>query len=165
MEKKLLTSRQWMLLLFVGVAVLTRWLPHPPNFTAVTAIALFGGAHFTSKKLAFLVPLTAMLISDLILGISLITVFVYGAFIAITLIGLHFKRISIKSILLSSIAFFIITNFGVWLIGYPLNLSGLVECYTLAIPFFRNSILGDLFFSGVLAYGFSWAEKKFIQTA
>lgn len=165
MEKKLFTPRQWMLLLFIGVAVLTRWLPHPPNFTAVTAIALFGGAHFSSKKLAFLLPLTAMLISDLILGISFITLFVYSAFIVVTLIGSYFKKVSIKSILLSSIAFFIITNFGVWLIGYPLNLSGLIECYTLAIPFFRNSILGDLFFSGVLTYGFYWAEKKFLQPA
>jgi hypothetical protein len=165
MKKTLFTSRQWMLLTFIVVAILTRWLPHPPNFTAVTAIALFGGAHFSSKKLAYMIPLSAMFLSDLVLGLSWITLFVYTAIVAVTFIGFYFKRMSIKTILISSSAFFIITNFGVWLLSYPLNLSGLIECYTLAIPFFRNSILGDLFFAGVLTYGFSWAEKKFLQTA
>jgi hypothetical protein len=165
MKKTLLTSRQWMLLIFIVIAILTRWLPHPPNFTAVTAIALFGGVHFSSKKLAYIIPLAAMLLSDLVLGFSGITLFVYIAFGLVSFLGTYFKKMSVKTILLSSSVFFVITNFGVWLLYYPLNVSGLMECYTLAIPFFRNSVLGDLFFAGVLYYGFFWAEKKFLQTA
>lgn len=106
-----------------------------------------------------------MFLSDLILGFSGITLFVYTAFILVSFIGFALKKMTIKTILLSSLSFFIITNLGVWLIGYPKNISGLVECYTLALPFFRNSLIGDFFFSGVLYYGFNFVSKKYLQVA
>jgi hypothetical protein len=77
----------------------------------------------------------------------------------IVLVGNHFREIKLKSILISSVVFFIISNFGVWLIGYPKTVSGFVMCYTAAIPFFINTILGDLFYSFLLKYTFNTSLK------
>lgn len=154
-------KKQTLILLFILAAALIRIMPHIPNFTPVTAMALFGGVYFTDKRLAYLVPVLVMLISDIFLGFSMISIFVYLAFILISFLGTRFQSISIKSILISSIAFFLITNFGVWLLGYPKSFAGLLECYTLAIPFFRNSLLGDLFYSGVMYFSFEYITKKY----
>ncbi len=78
---------------------------------------------------------------------------------------MKFKTISTKNILLSSTLFFLVTNFGVWLIGYPHTLAGLISCYTLAIPFFGNTILGDMAFTGALFYSFGYIQKKYLATA
>jgi hypothetical protein len=106
-----------------------------------------------------------MFLSDLFLGFSMITLFVYAAFILVGFIGIYSKKMNIKTILISSVSFFIITNFGVWLLGYPKTLDGLLECYTLAIPFFRNSLIGDFFFSGVMYFGFEFVSNKYLKTA
>ena len=106
-----------------------------------------------------------MFLSDLFLGFSLITLFVYAAFILVGYIGIISKKMNVKTILISSISFFIITNFGVWLIGYPKTLNGLLECYTLAIPFFRNSLIGDFFFAGVMYYVFQFVSNRHLKTA
>lgn len=161
----LFNKKQLVLIAFVLLAAIFRLFPHLPNITPITAMALFSGAYFSNKALAFIVPLLAMFLSDLILGFSGITLFVYTAFILVSFIGFALKKMTIKTILLSSLSFFIITNLGVWLIGYPKNISGLVECYTLALPFFRNSLIGDFFFSGVLYYGFNFVSKKYLQVA
>ena len=145
------------------IAVLCRLLPHLPNFSPVTAIALFGGLYFSNKTMAYLVPLFIMALSDLFLGFHSISVVVYAAFLLVSFIGTQTKKPSVFTILLSSISFFVITNFGVWLIGYPKTWTGLVECYTLAIPFFRNSLLGDFFYSGVMIIGFSFVQKRYLQ--
>ena len=79
--------------------------------------------------------------------------------IARTMIGNHFKKIKLKSILISSIVFFIISNFGVWIIGYPKTVNGIIMCYTAAIPFFINTILGDLFYSFLFKYTFNISRK------
>jgi len=160
----LLSKKQIVIISFIAIAAIFRLLPHLPNVTPVTAMALFSGAYFTNKKLAFAIPLLAMLISDLFLGFSSITLFVYVAFILVSYIGLSSKKMNVKTILLSSISFFVITNFGVWLIGYPKTMAGLVECYTLAIPFFRNALIGDFFFAGVLYFGFNFVSKKYLRT-
>ena len=161
----ILNKKQLVLIAFVVVAAIFRLFPHLPNVTPITAMALFSGAYFSNKKLAFIVPLAAMFLSDLILGFSGITLFVYAAFILVGLIGFISKKMNITTILLSSIGFFIITNFGVWLLGYPKTVDGLLECYTLAIPFFRNSLIGDFFFAGVLYFGFNFVSKKYLKTA
>ena len=148
------------------IAVLFRLLPHLPNFTPVTAIALFGGLYFTNKSLAYLAPLFIMVLSDLFLGFHSISIVVYVAFLFVSFIGTQTKKPSVFAILLSSISFFIITNFGVWLMGgYPKTWTGFVECYTLAIPFFRNSLLGDFFYSGVMILGFNFVQKKYLNLA
>ncbi|MGC6437745.1 MAG: DUF6580 family putative transport protein [Flavobacteriaceae bacterium] len=141
------------------VAILARLVPHAPNFTPVTAIALFGGFYCSNKILGYILPLAIMVISDLFLGFSSISIFVYAAFLFVSFIGTQTKKLSIWSVILGSFSFFVITNFGVWLLGYPKTWIGFAECYTLAIPFFRNSLLGDLFYSGVMIFGFQLIQK------
>lgn len=139
----------------ITFAVILRLIPHPPNFAPITAMALFGGAYI-NKKYALVVPLIAMIISDFFLGFHQVIPFVYGSFLLTGIIGLWLKEHKnlknvILAILSSSLLFFLITNFGVWLIWdfYPKDLSGLIQSYTLAIPFFRNTMLGDLFYTGL----------------
>ena len=165
MSTTYLSKKQLFIIAFMLIAVLFRLLPHLPNFTPITAIALFGGLYFSNKTMAYLVPLVIMALSDLFLGFHSISFVVYAAFIVVSFIGTQTKKTSVFTILLSSISFFIITNFGVWLIGYPKTWSGLVECYTLALPFFRNSLLGDLFYSGVMILGFNAVRKKYLNLA
>ena len=159
-----LSKNQLLIIVFMLVAVLFRLLPHLPNFTPVTAIALFGGLYLTNKSLAYLAPLFIMTLSDLFLGFHSISIVVYAAFLFVSFIGTQTKKPSVFTILLSSISFFVITNFGVWLMGgYPKTWTGLIECYTLAIPFFRNSLLGDFFYSGVMILGFNFVQKRYLQ--
>ena len=106
-----------------------------------------------------------MVLSDLFLGFHSISIVVYAAFLFVSFIGTQSKKPSVFAILLSSFSFFVITNFGVWLISYPKSWVGLVECYTLAIPFFRNSLLGDFFYAGLMIYGFNFVQKKYLQEA
>ena len=149
--------------MFVLLAVFVRLAPHPPNFTPITALALFGATTFSNRILGTLLPLIAMAISDLYLGFYSISIWVYSSFIAISLLGHYWKTIKTKNILLSSLLFFIVTNFGVWLTGYPKTIEGFVLCYTLAIPFFINAIAGDLFFSYILKYSYSFTKYKLIK--
>lgn len=161
----LLSKKHIVIISFILIAAIIRLFPHLPNVTPITAMALFSGVYFSEKKYAFIVPLFAMLLSDLFLGFSAISIFVYLAFILAAFIGIKSKKISFTSVLASSISFFIITNFGVWLIGYPKTLNGLLECYTLAIPFFRNSLIGDFLFSALLYFSFEFVSKKYLKTA
>lgn len=144
----------------VLLAVVARIIPHPPNFVPIGGLALFSGAHFSGKK-AFIIPLMAMLVSDLFLGFHSTMIFVYLSFLLTILIGKKIKEnYKPQKLLLaalgSSILFFIVTNFGVWLVGdwYPKTIKGLVESYTLAIPFFRNTVFGDLIYSFSFFYGY-----------
>jgi hypothetical protein len=147
------------------LAAFSRLIPHPPNFTPVTAIALFGGLYLSNKAMAYALPLTVMAISDLFLGFSSITFFVYFAFLIVSFIGTQSKKPSFLAILISSISFFIITNFGVWILGgYPKTWTGLVTCYTMAIPFFKNSLMGDFFYSGVMILSYSLSRKTILRT-
>jgi hypothetical protein len=136
-------------------AAFSRLMPHPANFTPVAAIALFSGTYF-NKKYMFILPVAAMFISDLILGFHSTMIWVYGSFVLISFIGLWLrsrKKVGyvIGTALFSSILFFVLTNLGVWLTGYyGLTFNGLIECYTMAIPFFRNSLTGDIFYVAVL---------------
>ena len=130
-------------------AAFSRLIPHPANFTPIAAIALFSGAYL-GKKYFLIIPIAAMLIGDIFLGFHSTMIWVYGSFAVIAVLGLWLK--SHKNVgyifgttVVSSIIFFVITNFGVWMSGfYEYSLRGLIECYTMAIPFFRNSIAGDL---------------------
>lgn len=148
--------RLFLVLLILGVAA--RLLPHPANFTPVAALALFGGYYF-SKRQAVLLPLLTVFIADIFLGgyYGPTMFYVYGSYLLFILIGQLVKGRRLLTLapatLASSLLFFIITNFGVWadpLFYYPRTLTGLLECYTAALPFFRNTILGDLFFTTAL---------------
>ena len=145
---------QKIVLLIIIFGVICRLIPHPPNFSPVTAIALFGGLNFSDKRIAFSIPLVVLFLSDLILGISMINLFVYTGFLTIVFLGTKIKTIKFENIILSSFIFFLISNFGVWIIGYPKNIEGLILCYTMAIPFFGYSIAGDLFFGYLFKFSF-----------
>ena len=149
----------------VGAAAL-RLVPHPPNFAPIAAMALFSGAQLGRRPLAFVAPFGAMLLSDAIIGFHLLMPFVYGSMALTVLLGwVALKRLSPLRVggaaLASSILFYLITNFGVWLqLGtYPHTLAGLAACYVAAIPWFQNTVAGDLFYSGLLFGGFALLEK------
>ena len=180
-----MNSRSLVLVGMVVLAVLARLVPHPPNFTPIGAMALFAAANFRSRWAGFLVPLTAMLLSDLGLevatrlgilggwmatgsGFHLGMVYVYGSIILIAALGLLLRRHrSVGSVgaavLGSAVLFFVVTNFGVWLEGliYPRTAEGLLACYVAAIPFFHWTLLGDAFYVTVLFGAFALAEKKY----
>jgi len=144
-----------------------RLIPHPPNFSPIAALALFGGATFASRRAAFLVPLAALLLSDLVLGFSAITPVVYASFALITCLGVWVRRRQTlwrlaSASLAAAVLFLVVTDFGVWALSdwYPKTLSGLAECYAAAIPFFRNTLASDLFYSAVLFGGLKLAEKR-----
>ena len=158
-----MNKREVLILSFVILAVIVRLIPHPPNFTPITAIALFGSTSFKNKWFGLSLPLVALFISDLYLGFYSISYWVYGSFFLISLLGRYWKKIKVTNILISSSIFFIITNFGVWLMGgYPKSLEGILLCYTMALPFFLNSIAGDFFFSYLLKWSFRYSEKKIL---
>ena len=146
-------------LLLIVIAAFSRLLPHPANFTALGAIALFGGVYL-DKRYAVAVPLLAMLISDYFIGFYSGMYWVYGSFVLVGLIGLWLRNHKTPAFILggtiaSSILFFVVTNFGVWFTPgsmYAKTWDGVIECYVLAIPFFRNSLGGDLFFV-ILLFG------------
>lgn len=147
---------------------LLRLVPHWPNFTPIAAMALFGGAYIKKKHLAFLVPVAALLLSDLFLGFHKWMIAVYVSFALVVGIGMLLRnRVRTGSVLLATVSasllFFLITNFAVWIGSpfYPQNMAGLLESYTLAIPFLNNGILGDLFFSTVFFGGFYLAQQRF----
>lgn len=157
-----MNKREYLLIGFILLTVLVRLIPHPPNFTPIIALALFGSTTFRNKWIGLSLPIIAMSISDLYLGFYSISIWVYSSFFLISLLGTYWKSIRITNIFISSLLFFIITNFGVWLMGYPKTWEGFLLCYTMAIPFFINSILGDLFFSYLLKYSFSFTERKIL---
>ena len=141
-------------------AILSRFLPHPPNFTPITAIALLSSKGFTNRWVVFLIPIVSLFISDLFIGLHATIPFVYISFILITLLGIYVKKINIGSVLLSSTLFFLISNFGVWLLYYPINVEGIIQCYTLALPFFFNTVLGDLVYGALLIYPFYALQRR-----
>jgi hypothetical protein len=156
------------LLSMISAAALSRLIPHPPNMTSMSAVALFGGAYFSDKRLAFAVPLAALLLSDLVLGFYQHMEVVYGSFALIVVIGVwlqHHRSVPAVAgaALASSILFFVVTNFGVWAFDsfYPKTLAGLITCYVAAIPFFQNTLQGDLLYTLILFGGFALLERRF----
>ena len=149
------------------LAAALRLVPHPPNFTPIGAMALFGGAYFGRRALAFAAPLGALLLSDAVIGFHSGMPFVYASVAIIVLFGIAVRsrmtplRIGAAAVL-SSVLFFAVTNFGVWLGDgmYPQTLAGLAACYVAAIPFFQNTLAGDLVFTALLFGGFALIERR-----
>ena len=142
------------------ILALSRLIPHPLNFTPIIAVAIMSGYFFKNVYLSFSVLIVAMLIADIFLGFYENMIFVYISLILISFIFYKFsKKINFKNLFffsfLGSVIFFVISNFGVWVLEspglnnlpYEKNLSGLIECYILAIPFFHNTFLSTLVFS------------------
>src|SRR5574337_143362 len=149
------------------LAAASRLMPHPPNFTPIAAMALLGGAYLPSRRLALLVTLAALFVSDLFLGLHPLLPAVYGCFAASVWLGAWLRtRRTILPIaaaaLASSILFYVVTNFAVWVSGtmYPKTVAGLAACYGMAIPFFRNTLLGDAFYTAALFGGLELLGRK-----
>lgn len=154
------------------LGALSRLIPHPMNFTPIAAMALFGAAVLKDKRLAIIIPFAAMFISDMLLQLINGTGFhnqmflVYGCTIFSSLIGFQIREnLQFKSILLATLAgavlFFITTNLGVWILGYySYSFAGLVDCFSMAIPFFRGTITGDLFYAFVFFGSYSLIKTQ-----
>ena len=155
-------------LLFVGVLVvagLFRFLPHPPNMTPVVAISVLSVAFFDRKDFQFGFPILIMLLTDTVIGFHRLVPFVYGGIALGGVAGYmmkhnrSFSRMFAAS-LLSSIVFFVVSNFGVWLLGgYPNTLLGLSTCYIAALPFFHNTLIATV---STVVLVFAW--DRFAQT-
>ena len=158
-----------MVFLLILLAAASRLLPHPPNFAPIAAIGLFAGAH-TSRRIGWLVPFAALLASDAVLGFYLpVGMFWnYLAFAVCLLLGSGFlaqKRDALRlggAVVSSSLAFFVVSNFGMWASGYyPRTWAGLVECYVAALPFFRNTLASDAIYTAALFGGFALLSRLF----
>jgi len=153
-----------------------RLFPHFPNFTPIAAIALFAGVYL-SKKIAILVPILAMIISDIFIGYyePSLMISVYASFFICVLFGFWLKNhkkwhLFLGGSVMASLVFFLLTNFAVWIFTpwYAKTFFGLAQCYLMAIPFLRNTFLGDLSYV-VIFFGTYEAvriliERKFKST-
>lgn len=152
------------LLAAILLAAASRLVPHPPNFAPIGAIALFGGASFADRRAAFLVPLGAMFASDLVLGLHPLIPVVYACFAFNVVLGwwVRSRRRPLpiaSAALVGSCTFFLVTNAACWALWYPRTLDGLAACYVAAIPFFRNTLLGDAFYTVALFSALALGER------
>jgi hypothetical protein len=168
MKKIELSPKIYVVLIMIFAGAMMRLIPHWPNFTPIAAIALFGGTFLKRKDLAFLVPVAALLLSDIIIGFHSNMLPVYLSFIAIVGFGLVLqKRLSVVNTLSASlgasILFFLVTNFAVWASGfmpYPMTAAGLIASYIAGLPFLFNGIIGDLFYTSILFGAVYFASSR-----
>lgn len=169
----MLSYKNIFILILIIAAVFSRLIPHPLNFTPIGALGLFAGAYIVDKRV-WLLPIAALLISDFFIGFyePVAMLFVYIGFASSAFIGrllLSEKRTSVRlggAALSSATIFFILSNFGTWLAGslYPMSIAGLIECYVMAIPFYGNTLLGDLFYVvvlfGIFEASQTWTRRR-----
>jgi hypothetical protein len=153
-----------LLYFYILAAILMRLLPHPWNITPLGAMFLFSGATFTRKWNSLLVPLTALLVSDYAVihilyggGYSWFSPYSWAGFLLVGMIGWALRnRITYATVaggsVAGSVVFFLVSNFGVWAAGqlYPRTWSGLATSYLAGLPFFRNAVIGDLVYAGLM---------------
>ena len=152
-----------MFFILLAAATISRFLPHPANLTPIGAIAIFAASRLGLKRGA-MIALMTMIISDIFIGFNFASIAVYVGMLAYVLSS---RLIKIKYIgyllapLSGSVVFFLITNFAVWLgPWYEHSLAGLIKCFTLAIPFYRNTLIGDIVFTAAI-FGIVFVEKKY----
>jgi hypothetical protein len=168
-DGKFLHPRTLVITGIVFAAAALRIAPHPMNFAPIGALALFGGAYFSSKRAAFAIPLASLIAGDIFIGFHRLIPYVYASFLVSVAIGFWLRRKrSVPRIgaatLAGAIQFFLITNFAVWAysIGsYPKTASGLAACYVAGIPLFWNTLAGDALYVFLLFGGMALAERKF----
>jgi hypothetical protein len=149
-------------------AAVMRIVPHPWNLAPVGAMALFSGAVIRNRMMAFVFPLLAMLAGDLFVGFHILMPVVYASFLISTALGfwLRERRSAARlggTVLLGAIQFFLITNLGVWVFSnfYPKTFAGLMACYAAGVPFFWNTLAGDVCYSALLFGGVFLAERTY----
>ena len=151
-------------LIIISFGILSRIIVHTANFTPVLSMAFLSGMYLKGRQ-AVLVPLTLMIISDLIIGPYHGIFFVWGSIVLISIFGswLKEKKTFISVLggsIISAMFFFIVTNFGAWLFFYQHTVDGLHQCYILAIPFFRSTFASTLAYSLVFYAGYEWLLKR-----
>tara|TARA_B000000460_G_scaffold243321_1_gene212093 strand:+ start:27 stop:554 length:528 start_codon:yes stop_codon:yes gene_type:complete len=147
----------------------SRLIPHPWNFTPVLATAIFAGYYFKQFYFSLFIVILSMFIGDLFLGFHSMMFFTYISLVAAVMLGLYIKHFKFTEILfsglVSSVCFFIITNFGAWatLEMYEKNLAGLINSYVLAIPFFHNTLISTFLYLFLIKIIFNFlVDKKII---
>ena len=154
----------------IFILSLSRIIPHPSNFTPILAVGIFSGFYFKNFITSFFIVIISMFIGDLYLGFHNTMFFTYTSLSIAVLLGIVTKHFKFKQILLcglaSSVSFFIITNFGVWELSgmYEKNFSGLIQAYTMAIPFFHNTLISTFVYLAIFKFLFEIAvHKKIIK--
>lgn len=152
------------------LGVVFRFLPHPANFAPIAAVALFSGV-MLRVRIAWIVPLAAMVVSDAVIGFHSLILFTWGCFVLTIFIGRQVRRKTnvltvVGGSLAGSVLFYIVTNAAVWALTplYEKTPSGLLQSYVMALPFFRNTVLGDLFYTGAL-FGLYAFATMMVRTA
>ena len=153
-----------MALIIITLGILSRVIVHTPNFTPVLSLSLLGGIYLKGRQ-ALLVPLALMVISDLIIGFYPMIFFSWGSILLISALGIWIREKKnlanvLGGSLASAVIFFIVSNFGAWLALYPHTMNGLRECYILAVPFFRSTLVSSVGYSLVFFTGFEWLLKR-----
>ena len=145
---------------------LTRLIPHPWNFSPVLAVGIFSGFYFKQFYLGLFIVIVSMFLGDLYLGFHSTMFFTYISLVVAVMLGLYIKHFKFTEILfsglVSSACFFLVTNFGAWIVldMYEKNLSGLLQSYVLAAPFFHNTLISTLLYLVVLKLLFNFSIKK-----
>jgi hypothetical protein len=165
-EKHALLLRSAVIVTTILGAAVLRIVPHPWNLTPIGALALFSGSMFRKPWIAFLLPLGSLLAGDIFVGFHKLMLVVYASFAISVAIGRWLgedrtvSRIG-GAVFLGALQFFVVTNFAVWAVGgfYPRTGQGLASCFTAGVPFFWNTLGGDVLYVGLLFGGFALAEK------
>ena len=163
LEEKAMLNRIYYLIVFGIILALSRILPHPPNFTPIIASAIMAPLLIRDRWFGIAIPIFAMLVADIVIGFHPYQTVIYLTLIIIGLVA-PMQR-SIKWIatmaILGPVWFFLTTNFAVWLAWdyYPKTIEGLILCYTMAIPFFQNTLISTCLFTGVLTLMIKPLEK------
>lgn len=175
-----MSKRNLLIIGLIVLAILSRIIPHPANFTPLIAVAMFGAAYLGKKLWMFLIPIAAFWLSDIALnntiyaqyyeGFTLFHSGLLSTFIALGIIVAIaiplLKKVNIKTFLgtglLGSICFFLVSNLAVWMTTglYPMNFGGLIACYVAAIPFFINTLFGTIIYGSALFGLYNLAVQK-----
>jgi len=153
-------------ILLILILSFSRLIPHPSNFTPILAVGIFSGFYFKNTILSFFIVVCSMFLGDIYLGFHGTMFFTYSSLLVAVLFGVFIKSLKFKEVLLtglaSSVAFFIITNFGVWAFGsmYEKSFYGLLQSYIMGIPFFHNTLISTLLYLTILKLLLDFVEKK-----
>jgi hypothetical protein len=152
----------------IVLAAIVRIMPHPWNFTPIGAMALFSGAMFRDRRIAFLFPLVALFAGDLFVGLHRLIPVVYASFLLSVLIGtwLANRRSVLRiggAVFLGALQFFFVTNFAIWRVfdTYPHTPTGLAACYIAGLPLVGNTLAGDALYATLFFSIFALAERFF----
>jgi hypothetical protein len=168
-DGKLLHPRTLMIAGIVLGAAALRLAPHPMNFAPIGALALFGGAYFSSKREALAIPLLSLIVGDVFTGFHQLIPFIYASFLVSVAIGFSLRRKRsapriAAATLAGAVQFFLVSNFALWassISSFPKTADGLAACYIAGIPLFWNTLAGDAFYAALLFGGMALAERRF----